>query len=135
MKFAKCFAGKESTVTFANTKFGMWRSPVSALVWGTRGRKFKSCHPDLIINNLQRGYFGLFFIWQTFSQNIFILSLKKCPKSTFQELHKSKSFPTLFYIGQCTKCKKGRIIVVRELPRIRSPSRPIQQLIRTVLKQ
>jgi len=42
---------------------------------------------------------------------------------------------TGFDIGQCPKCKKGRMIVVRELPRIRSPSRPIQQLIRTVLKQ
>ncbi len=42
---------------------------------------------------------------------------------------------TGFDIGQCPKCKKGRMIVVRELPRIRSPSRPIQQLIRTVFKQ
>ncbi|VAW23397.1 hypothetical protein MNBD_BACTEROID01-181 [hydrothermal vent metagenome] len=42
---------------------------------------------------------------------------------------------TGFDIGQCPKCKKGRMVVVRELPRIRSPSIPIQQLIRTVLKQ
>ena len=25
---------------------GAWRSPVSALVWGTRGREFKSRRPD-----------------------------------------------------------------------------------------
>ena len=41
---------------------------------------------------------------------------------------------TGFDIGQCPKCKKGRMIVVRELPRIRSPSQAIQQLIRTFLQ-
>lgn len=30
---------------FANI-FGMWRSQVSVLVWGTRGREFESPHPD-----------------------------------------------------------------------------------------
>ena len=28
--------------------------PGSVLVWGARGRKFKSCHPDLIFKVLQR---------------------------------------------------------------------------------
>ncbi len=26
--------------------FGVWRSPVSVLDWGSRGREFKSRHPD-----------------------------------------------------------------------------------------
>lgn len=41
---------------------------------------------------------------------------------------------TGFDIGQCPKCKKGRMHIVRVLPRIRSPSRPIQQLIRAMLQ-
>jgi len=31
---------------------------------------------------------------------------------------------TGFDIGKCPKCKIGRMHIVRELPRIRSPSRP-----------
>ena len=27
-------------------RYGLWRSLVSALVWGTRGRRFKSSQPD-----------------------------------------------------------------------------------------
>ena len=42
---------------------------------------------------------------------------------------------TGFDTGQCPKCKKGRMIFVRELPRIRSPCRPLQQLIQTFLQQ
>lgn len=41
---------------------------------------------------------------------------------------------TGFDIGQCPKCKKGRMVVVRELPRIRSPSLPIRQLLYAMLK-
>lgn len=41
---------------------------------------------------------------------------------------------TGFDIGQCPKCKKGRMVVVRELPRIRSPSLPIRQLLYAILK-
>lgn len=41
---------------------------------------------------------------------------------------------TGFDIGQCPKCKNGRMRVVRELPRIRSPSQAIQQLINTYLQ-
>lgn len=41
---------------------------------------------------------------------------------------------TGFDIGQCPKCKKGRMLVVRELPRIRSPCRSIQKLIRINLQ-
>ena len=29
-------------------RYGLWRSLVSALVWGTRGRRFKSSQPDAI---------------------------------------------------------------------------------------
>jgi hypothetical protein len=31
---------------FIVEKLGTWRSLVSALVWGTRGRRFKSGRPD-----------------------------------------------------------------------------------------
>lgn len=41
---------------------------------------------------------------------------------------------TGFDIGQCPKCKKGRMLVVRELPRIRSPCQIIRKLIRTYLQ-
>ncbi|VAW29631.1 hypothetical protein MNBD_BACTEROID07-1388 [hydrothermal vent metagenome] len=41
---------------------------------------------------------------------------------------------TGFDIGQCPKCKKGRMHLVRELPRIRSPPRPLRQLIHTFLQ-
>jgi len=41
---------------------------------------------------------------------------------------------TGFDIGQCPKCKKGRMIIVRELPRIRSPCRPLLQLVHTFLQ-
>ncbi|MFA7222791.1 MAG: IS91 family transposase [Bacilli bacterium] len=41
---------------------------------------------------------------------------------------------TGFDIGKCPKCKIGRMHIVRELPRIRSPGRPIQQLLRTFLQ-
>ena len=53
------------------------------------------------------------------------------PKETSQERIKRL---TGFDIGQCPKCKKGRMIAVRELPRIRSPSRPLQQLIQSLLQ-
>jgi len=41
---------------------------------------------------------------------------------------------TGFDIGQCPKCKKGRMVVVRELPRIRSPCRPLGELVHTLLQ-
>ena len=41
---------------------------------------------------------------------------------------------TGFDIGQCPKCKKGRMLFVRELPRIRSPCYPLRQLIHTFLQ-
>jgi len=41
---------------------------------------------------------------------------------------------TGFDIGKCPKCKNGRMKMVRELPRIRSPSRPIQQLLLAFLQ-
>lgn len=41
---------------------------------------------------------------------------------------------TGFDIGKCPKCKNGRMQVVRELPRIRSPSRPVQQLLHAYLQ-
>lgn len=33
----------------------MWRSLVSALVWGTRGHRFKSCHADM--NFLNKAFY------------------------------------------------------------------------------
>ncbi len=36
---------------------------------------------------------------------------------------------TGFDIGKCPKCKNGRMRIVRELPRIRSPGQPVQQLL------
>ena len=41
---------------------------------------------------------------------------------------------TGFDIGQCPKCKKGRMVVVRELPRIRSPCHPLRELVRAFLQ-
>ena len=34
------------------TTFGAWRSPVSALVWETRGRRFKSSRSDHFFLNI-----------------------------------------------------------------------------------
>ncbi len=39
------FAGINSNATFAGIKSGCG-AVGSVLVWGARGRKFKSCHPD-----------------------------------------------------------------------------------------
>jgi hypothetical protein len=36
--------------------FGAWRSPVSALVWGTRGRRFKSSRSDHLNQGLSRHF-------------------------------------------------------------------------------
>ena len=33
--------------------FGAWRSPVSALAWGVRGRRFESSRPDYKTPNLK----------------------------------------------------------------------------------
>jgi len=41
---------------------------------------------------------------------------------------------TGFDIGKCPKCKNGRMRIVRELPRIRSPGQPFQQLLHRILK-
>jgi len=41
---------------------------------------------------------------------------------------------TGFDIGKCPKCKNGRMRIVRELPQIRSPARPVIQLILMLLK-
>ena len=41
---------------------------------------------------------------------------------------------TGFDIGKCPKCKKGRMHIVRELPRIRSPGRPVLQLLQALLQ-
>jgi len=41
---------------------------------------------------------------------------------------------TGFDIGQCPKCNKGRMLFVRELPRIRSPCQSIRKLVRTYLQ-
>jgi hypothetical protein len=41
---------------------------------------------------------------------------------------------TGFDIGKCPKCKTGRMHIVRELPRIRSPSKPIKQLLLAFLQ-
>ncbi len=35
-------------------RYGLWRSLVSALVWGTRGRRFKSSQPDSDVVRHQR---------------------------------------------------------------------------------
>ena len=51
MNFAKNFAGKESTVTFANTKFGMWRSLVA---YSSGGRGVASS--NLVIPTIKNLY-------------------------------------------------------------------------------
>lgn len=53
------------------------------------------------------------------------------PKETSQEQIKRL---TGFDTGQCPKCKKGRMVVVCELPRIRSPPQDVRQLIRIFLQ-
>ena len=50
----------------------------------------------------------------------------KNPVETTQERIKRL---TGFDIGKCTKCSHGRMILVRELPKIRSPSKSMKQLI------
>ena len=56
---------------------------------------------------------------------------KTGPKETSQEQIKRL---TGFDIGQCPKCGKGRMLVVRELTRIRSPCQSIRKLIRIYLQ-
>tara|TARA_R110002110_G_scaffold18838_1_gene78736 strand:- start:271 stop:1440 length:1170 start_codon:yes stop_codon:yes gene_type:complete len=57
---------------------------------------------------------------------------KEAPKQeTSQERIKRL---TGFDMAQCPKCKTGRMVIVRELPRIRSPARPLYQLIRACLQ-
>jgi putative transposase/transposase-like zinc-binding protein len=82
-------------------------------------------------------WFGIYN--QTTKRN---LELQFKPEKSIIETKNSKQKETSqqqikrltgFDIRQCPKCKKGRMIIVRELPRIRSPSQPIQQLIRTFL--
>ena len=41
---------------------------------------------------------------------------------------------TGFDMAQCPNCKTGRMVIVRELPRIRSPARPLYPLIRACLQ-
>ena len=61
-----------------------------------------------------------------------IVETKKSePKETSQEQIKRL---TGFDTGQCPKCKKGRMVAVCELPRIRSPPQDIRQLIRIFLQ-
>ena len=57
---------------------------------------------------------------------------KEAPKQeTSQERIKRL---TGFDMAQCPKCKTGRMVIVHELPRIRSPARPLYQLIRACLQ-
>src|SRR4029079_17825593 len=44
-----------SAVDWAERNSGVWRSLVSALVWGTRGPRFKSAHPDQIALGRRQG--------------------------------------------------------------------------------
>ncbi|SPP95046.1 protein of unknown function [Bradyrhizobium vignae] len=37
---------RKAAILANGTTFGAWRSPVSALVWETRGRRFKSSRSD-----------------------------------------------------------------------------------------
>ncbi len=53
-----CLALRNAAILANGTTFGAWRSPVSALVWETRGRRFKSSRSDQIIKHCQRR-FGL----------------------------------------------------------------------------
>ena len=39
--------------------FGAWRSLASALDWGSRGRRFKSCRPDWLIALRNQGQLDL----------------------------------------------------------------------------
>ena len=41
-------SGRRVDRVHAPHAYGLWRSLVSALVWGTRGREFESPHPDRI---------------------------------------------------------------------------------------
>lgn len=53
--------------------FGMWLSPVRALVWGARGRQFESAHPDKSFHKLVT----VAILW---SCNVFIYSnLERVP--------------------------------------------------------
>jgi hypothetical protein len=57
---------------------------------------------------------------------------KEAPKQeTSQERIKRL---TGFDMAQCPKCKTGRMVIVRELPRIRSPAHPLYPLIRACLQ-
>ncbi len=58
-----------------------------------------------------------------------ILTDKKSDETTSERIKRLTGFD----IGKCPKCKTGRMHIVRELPRIRSPSRPIKQLIFALL--
>ncbi len=74
---------------------GMWRSPVSALVWGTRGRRFKSCHPD----DIKKRYSN--------SLNTFFCSIS-VPQPRIYLIHNRHSSPVI-----PTKAKPFHMIVGR----------------------
>ncbi|MDB4335137.1 IS91 family transposase [bacterium] len=59
-----------------------------------------------------------------------ILTDKKLDETTIERIKRLTGFD----IGKCPKCKTGRMHIVRELPRARSPSRPIKQLIVALLR-
>ena len=42
---------------------GVWRSPVSAPVLGTGGRRFESCHPDFFFLKDYKLCLWSFFVW------------------------------------------------------------------------
>ena len=46
--------------TFATSKVRGVAQPGSVSVWGAGGRKFKSCHPDLISKELRKYIVALF---------------------------------------------------------------------------
>ncbi len=45
---------RKAAILANGTAFGAWRSPVSALVWETRGRRFKSSRSDHFSENIGR---------------------------------------------------------------------------------
>ena len=43
--------------------FGAWRSLASALDWGSRGRRFKSCRPESILSSFYDVRLGIYLEW------------------------------------------------------------------------
>ena len=87
--------GQQPTETAPSARSGCG-AVGSALPWGGRGRKFKSCHSDQVTGGCKSsGYLYFTRVFRTFGCGIF---LYRAPKNTSENSEKS-SWYIIWYIG------------------------------------